>query len=153
MTLSLIRSRIWAVTIGVTVIGLGMFIVVRDRPRHFAAAAQISRSEAKAYASASLRVPNYTFYRGSFTARRSDASSNSFRDIKQALRNGSWWSNPESRRFLLSFAAGMLCVFVDWASLCVSSHPRDEGPRRSGPAIRDTTIDMVAFGRHRNGVI
>lgn len=101
------------ITIGVTVIGLGMFIVV-GIVSALRSGRRMTDAEAKAYASASLRVPNYTFYRGYFRGKavgQQVETSNSFRDIKQALRNGSWWSDPESRRFLLSFAAGMLCVF------------------------------------------
>ena len=37
-------------------------------------------------------------------------NSNSFQQIKEAFRNGDWFRNAEWRRFLLSFAAGMLWV-------------------------------------------
>jgi hypothetical protein len=101
------------ITIGMTVIGLGLFIVVgivsalRDGRR-------MTDAEAKVYASAALRVPSYAFYRGYFRGKavgQQVQTSNSFRDIKEAFRSGAWWHDPAWRRFLLVVTGAMLWLY------------------------------------------
>lgn len=101
------------ITIGMIVVGIMLFIVVGIITAG-RSGRRITEAEAQAYASASLRVPNYAFYRGYFRGRamgQQVENSNSVRQIKDAFRSGEWLHNAEWRRFLLSFAAGMLWVF------------------------------------------
>ena len=101
------------VTIAMTVIGVVLFIVV-GIVTAFRSGRRMTDSEARAYASASLRIPNYAFYRGYFRGKavgQQVENSNSFRQIKHAFRSGEWLRDAGWRRFLLSFAAGMLWVF------------------------------------------
>lgn len=102
-----------AISIGTTVIGLALFVVV-GIVSAIRSGRRMTDAEAQAYASASLRVPNYAFYRGYFRGKAAGQqveNSNSFRQIKNALRSGEWLRNADWRRFLLSFAAGLLWVF------------------------------------------
>jgi len=93
-----------------TVIGIGLFLVVGiftaiGRGR------RMTDAEAKTYASASLRVPNYTFYRGYFRGKavgQQVETSNSFHDIKEAFRSGAWWRDSAWRCFLLMLAGALL---------------------------------------------
>ena len=102
-----------AIAIGMTLVGVVLFIAV-GMITAMRNGRRMTDAEAQAYASASLRVPNYTFYRGYFRGRalgQQVESSNDFRQIKNALRSGEWLRDAGWRRFLLSFAAGMLWVF------------------------------------------
>lgn len=101
-----------AITIGLAFVGLVLFIGV-GLITALRGGRRMTDAEAQVYASASLRVPDYTFYRGYFRGKVSGhqvESSNSFRQIKDALSNGEWLRDAGWRRFLLSFAGGMLGV-------------------------------------------
>ncbi len=101
------------ITIGMTVVGVGLFIAV-GVVTALRSGRRMTDAQAQAYASAPLRVPNYTFYRGYFRGKafgQEVENSGSFRQIKHAFRSGEWLRDAGWRRFLLSFAGGMLWVF------------------------------------------
>ena len=69
------------ITIGMTVVGVVLFIVV-GMITALRNGRRMTEAEAQAYASASLRVPNYAFYRGYFRGKamgQQVENSNSFR--------------------------------------------------------------------------
>ena len=74
----------------------------------------MTEAEARAYASAALRIPNHAFYRGYFRGKavgQQVESSNSFRDIKVALRSGAWRRDTAWRRFLLIICGALLWLY------------------------------------------
>jgi hypothetical protein len=101
------------ITIAMTVIGVGLFIAV-GIVTAFSSGRRMTDAQAQAYSSASLRVPNYTFYRGYFrgvASGRQVETANSFRDIKDAFRSGAWWRYSAWRRFLLMVAGALLWLY------------------------------------------
>jgi hypothetical protein len=114
-----------AIAIGMTVIGLGLFIVV-GIVNALRSGRRMTEPEARAYASAALRVPSYAFYRGYFRGNavgQQVVTSNSFRDIKEALRSGVWRHDPAWRRFLLMAAAALLWLYGAFAIAFVLGPP------------------------------
>lgn len=114
-----------SITIGMTVVGIVLFIVV-GMITALRSGRRMTDAEAQAYASASLRVPNYAFYRGYFRGKamgRQVENSNSFRDIKEAFHSGAWWRDPVWRRFLLMIAGALLWLYGGFGIALVLGPP------------------------------
>ena len=135
------------ITIAMTAIGLGLFVAV-GIVTAFRSGRRMTDAEAQAYASAVCASPIHVLPRllsrqGGGAAGREQQQ---LPQIKDAFRNGDWLRNAEWRRFLLSFAAGMLWVGADLASPACSDRPRSS---RSSTLSRSIACGLERFWRRR----
>src|SRR5581483_195245 len=119
------RQPYLAITIGMAAIGFVLFVAI-GIVSAYRNGRRMTDAEAQTYASASLRVPGYAFYRGCFRGKATGQQferSNSFRDIKTAFRSGAWWRDPEWWRFLSMLAGALLWLYGAFAIAFVLGAP------------------------------
>jgi hypothetical protein len=113
------------ITIAMTTAGVGLFIAA-GLAAVFRRGRRMTDTEAQAYAAASLRVPNYAFYRGYFRGRaggRQVEAASDFSAAKEAFRTGAWLRDAGWRSFLLMVAGALLWLYGGFGIAIVLGPP------------------------------
>jgi len=113
------------ITMAMTAAGLGLFIAV-GLVAALRRGRRMTEAEAQAYATASLRVPNYVFYRGYFRGLAEGQQVEGMSDflaVKEAFRSGAWLRDAAWRSFLLMIAGALLWLYGGFGIAIVLGPP------------------------------